>query len=405
MELLLITKLWSGIKPFFLEGDERFHGLPSFSLPFFKMLEDADFEKIHVLLFVQLNSKQKKIELKLPERYRERLVVYPIYYRRYRDLVFKLPFAVAKAGSIVRKRKISVVIGHGMVSTVAGLVSLLFGVKNIRRIYGIGTELSRKSRLKLMFFHPLEYLAFTLPCEALIVTNDGSRGDELFKKLNGRRKKIRNFIFELNGVFKDIESRIVKPQNVGELPERYIAYIGRFEKFKGQLRMVDALSILHRRAQKIPVVMVGQIFDPAYYRILMTKIDELGLSEYVKIIPGLSWSETMYVLANSTLACAFYDLNLSNVFLEGLSLGVPMISINSGNSLEMIPDNVFVKLPESALENPEIIADAIQRLWEDEQQRGRLSQAAKHFARYNLKDWEERVNFEITLIKKLHSSE
>lgn len=109
----------------------------------------------------------------------------------------------------------------------------------------------------------------------------------------------------------------------------------------------------------------------------------------------------MYILARSTITCVFYKTpNLSNVFLEALSLGVPIIAINNYNSLDIIPDDVFYKLPETAHQEPKMIADALQELLSNEQKRRTISIKAKTFAMQTLQTWQERAKLEKQWIHK-----
>lgn len=401
MNLLIVTNLWTGIKPFFLEGHERFHGLPSFSIPFLKILNTPEFEKIYIALFVDLTRHSGKLEINLPSRYKDRLAVSVFYFRRYRDVVLKLPLLLPKIGREAKLNDVSVIFGHGMIGgAVAGLVSTIFGFKNVRRVYGIHPSLLSKGKLQLLLSNPLEFLTFTLPCEALIVTNDGSGADRLFHRLNGGASRVKEFFFLLNGVYKDIEKRMRKPENIENLPERYISYVARFETWKGHLRFLEVLSVLKARGVEIPGVFVGQVYNRDYYNEVLRKIETLGLSGNVYVIPGLPWDETMYILANSTVSCLLYDFNLSNVFLESLALGVPVVALNTNRSLDPIPDDVFVKLPEAVSDDAEKIADAIEELLKNTEKRQFLSHSAKEFVINNLKDWDERAEFEISLLKK-----
>lgn len=393
--------MWTAVRPFFLEADDRPHGLPSFTVPFLKMLDSEDFERVHVLLFVPVAKGQRRPQIKFPSRYSGKVVVHPFYYRRYRDLLRLFVPAVFKSLGLIRRDGIDVIFGHGPLGSIGGVASLLSGVPNVRRVYGISPKLLSLSKAKMLVRAPLEFLTFTLPAEALVVTNDGSGGDVLYRKLNRGGTRVKNFFFEFNGVHKDIEKRMKKPTTVDGLPESYLAYVARFEPIKGHLRLIEALSLLKERGLSVPTIMVGQVFDDAYFAQVRQKIYERGLGEDVTIITGLPWDETMYVLAHAIVSCVLYDSNvLCNVTLESLSLGVPTIALNVGGTLDAIPDNVLVKLPENSSEQYELIASAIERLLLDEQLRAKLRREAKRFATENLRSWDERADWELGLVKE-----
>lgn len=404
MKILIVTKMWTAVKPFFLEAVDDFYGLPSFTVPFSKILGDPSFEEIHVLLFIPTSHGEQKRNVNIPKKYADKLKVYPVYYSRYRELLLKSFPVILNGVHIVKKNKIEAIFGHGVVGAFAGLISLLTGVKNIRRIYGVGSELTKKSKLQILFRHPLEFLLFTLPAEALIVTDDGSRGDEVFRKLNGTRSAVKSFYFMKNGVWKNTENLIKEPGTKILLPKNYISYIARFEPFKRQLEMINVIAVLKDLCPEVKVVMVGQVSDRKYFEVVYERIKKLDLEGNVLIIPGLPWSETMYVLKNSRISCIFYNFTLSNVLLESLVLGVPVIALNSGGALEDVPDDVLIKLPENAIESPKFVAEEILRLWHNDSERERLAKSSKEYATMYLTDWSDRAEFELSLIRSIRNT-
>lgn len=406
MNILLITKLWTGLVPFFTKKENRAYGMPAFFNTLNMLLSDDTIEKIYIILFVKSSKKQRKTLKKqipnVPTCYEHKLKIYQFHYNRYREIILKFPLALFLALWIVTTKKIKLVYGHGTVGALAGLVSILTGVKNIRRMYGVSYLMKYIDKPKKMKFkEPLDYLTLTLPAEMLIITNDGSKGDALFSVLNKNKNKIKEFHFLINPVDKNIQKKIKKPAiNIDE-NSQYISYISRIERDKGQDKLIETLIILKEKGIKIKTYIIGQISDEPFYNELINKINKHSLNEYVHIITGLPWEETMYILAHSTITCVFYKTtNLSNVFLEALSLGVPIIAINTYNSLDIIPDDVFYKLPETAHQEPKIIADALQELLDNEQKRKTISIKAKTFAMQTLQTWQERAKLEKQWIHK-----
>jgi len=295
---------------------------------------------------------------------------------------------------LVKKNKIDLIYGHGSIGALAGILSLFSKKPNIRRIYGtfLYKEI-KKTKISLFIKHPLEYLTFSLPAKYIIITNDGTHGDRVFKKIGNKRAKL---IFILNGVDKSMEKKI-KPVHFA-LPRRYISYISRIDYWKRQDLAIEALNILKQKGLNIPLYIVGPIYNTKYYTFLETLIEKYELTNSIYLIGALPQEETWFVLKNSYLTLSLYQTsNLGNVFLESLVLGVPVIAINNNGSLDFSPQDTFYSVNSSS---PYVIARAIEDLWNNKKKRDNISYNAKNFALNSLMTWEERTKLEIDLLLK-----
>lgn len=402
--ILLITKLWTGAEQFFLEGRDEFSGLPPFETLMRKLLILDEIDEIHILLFIPIKKSNKyKKTIHIPEKYIEKIKVYPVYYKNKFESITKAFLQIPKIIKKTRTESIKFTYGIGRYGALSGLLTVFCGIPNARTIYGTFlSERINKNKCLIFLRAPLDYLTFTLPAEALFVLNDGTRGDDVFKKLNSKNQRIKKFVFKLAGVPRDIQS-ITKPideETYRKIPENYISYIGRIDNWKGQIRFIETLENLRNKGLYVYGVIVGQISDESYYKKMLDTINKYNLWDRILLIKGLSHEQTLTILKNSTLSCFFYDVsNLSIAFLESLKLGVPTIAINVKNSLKVIPKGTYHELSEEALNNIEQRAMAIELILTDHQYRTQLSQKALEFGN-KLQTWDEYIEDEIEIIRK-----
>ncbi|MDO6809171.1 glycosyltransferase [Zobellia galactanivorans] len=340
--VLLISSFWTGVKPFFLEGKEDFKGMPAFTNTFFLLLEEKKVEEIYIIFF----GKRIDTKYKVPKKYEKKLKVYGYSYERSLFALFPMLFLCLKSISIILAKKIKIIYAHGPVSGLAGMVSKITGVPNVRRIYG--TFLARElklNKLKIFLRHPLEYLSFALPAKAVVITNDGTKGNMVFAKI-GHKKTPLHFL--LNGINKDLGplmsiSNVTKNYKINFTPE--ICYIARIDKWKRQHLLIDILAEAKSNGNIYYAIIAGPVINEDYYNFLKNKISENNLTESVVLIPGLTRQESLSIIKNSKLSVSFYDYsNLGNVFLESLSLGTPMFTENIENSLELINEEVYINV-------------------------------------------------------------
>ena len=137
----------------------------------------------------------------------------------------------------------------------------------------------------------------------------------------------------------------------------HIISVGRCHWIKGYTFALDAMSIL--RKEKVDfhytIIASGRDQENIFYQ-----IHDLGLSEYVTFINGLSHKEAIDKISESDLfLLSSVGEGISNVVLEAMALGIPVISTDCGGMEEVIKNegNGFV----ISVREPKLIAIQIQR--------------------------------------------
>ncbi|MBN2463911.1 MAG: glycosyltransferase family 4 protein [Dehalococcoidia bacterium] len=396
-KILMISPVWTGMKKYFLEGKETTEGMPAFANTLTALL--AGGYEIHFILISESPINPPHVK---------GLFAYHCYVGAGRKGIFLAAFRAFKMGlQLARRHRFSLIYGHGSYGAVAGLLSLILRIPNVRRLYGTflypevepGTW---RQRIKVAARHPLEYLAFTLPAAGVIITNDGTKGGEVARMLGCPPDKI---CFWLNGVNKDLALNIDQQQAIAIL-KKYsikrdrplIVSISRLEPWKRLDRAVRCLK--HVTHTPSPLLIIGG------YGSQMANLKKLADEEGVAkntIFPGaLNHEEALYLFNASDISLFLYDVtNRCNTLIEAMALGKCIMSINDG-SLDGIITNgdngILVDKPE-----PEAIADKLDELLQNTELRNKLGARARESAMQIFETWEERMNKELNMIASIIS--
>lgn len=103
--------------------------------------------------------------------------------------------------------------------------------------------------------------------------------------------------------------------------------VGRFSEEKGQLRLLNAFANLHKDNENIKLVIVGGYSDKDYYNIIISRIEELNLTEHVLLIKSISNPFPIVKKCDYFVLSSFYE-GFGLVIAEADILGKPLISTN-----------------------------------------------------------------------------
>ena len=103
--------------------------------------------------------------------------------------------------------------------------------------------------------------------------------------------------------------------------------VGVFLKKKNQLRLLNAFADLHKDNENIKLVIVGGYSDKDYYDIIISRIEELNLTEHVLLIKSISNPFPIVKKCDYFVLSSFYE-GFGLVIAEADILGKPLISTN-----------------------------------------------------------------------------
>lgn len=186
MNILLITNVWTGSQPFFFDAKEESKGMPAFNNVFYKLINNEKVNKIHILVWLE----KKSDNIILPEKYKNKIITYPFCIEELNLLqkFFLILKMIYKGIQVCKKNNIKQIIGFGPLATISAFIGKFTKIPDFRRVYGsfLINEI-HLPKYKIFLNHPLEYLCFALKGKGLLITNDGTKGDLVYKKIGNQK--------------------------------------------------------------------------------------------------------------------------------------------------------------------------------------------------------------------------
>ncbi len=244
------------------------------------------------------------------------------------------------------------------------------------------------------------FLAFKIPADLYIMTNDGTRGDAVLRTLGVDMRLVK---FWMNGVDKMACERISVDMtqvrhslNIG-VETKVLLILSRLVSWKRVDRALVALPKVVQKHRDVVLVIIGD--GPERHK-LEGLVDTLQVREYVRFLGALPHDETWTYLKIADLFLSLYDIsNVGNPLLEAMSCGKCIVTLNTGDTGTIIRnrENGVLLEPDELSRLASIICD----LLEDKDLRTRLGQNARDFALNRFWTWEERIKEETSVVEKL----
>jgi len=242
-------------------------------------------------------------------------------------------------------------------------------------------------------------LAYRIPVDLLITTNDGTRGDEVARWAGFRMERHR---FWLNGVDKslrvaDFDAASFK-QSIGLAADSpMILILGRLCHFKRVDRVIDAMPDILKDVPETRLVVVG---GGELREELENRVKALGLSGKVVFIGSVPNDQIWkYLNASELFVIVNICSNLSATLIEAMAAGCCILTADVGGTTQVAIDGVnSVVLDEAA---PSCIAKATVRLLKDPVERKQLAEGAYQYSMENFQTWDERMQMEVDELKRL----
>lgn len=298
---------------------------------------------------------------------------------------------------VSRSFKPDVIYGHFHGAPVAWLVGKIRGIPNITRIFG--TFLFRHlGSLKGKLRNMEEMLTFKTPCTYMIITNDGTRGDECAELLGVPAEKVKHWT---NGINKDVYDphySMDALKKVLSIPRdsKVILKVSRLAKWKGVDRLIMAMRGVVRLYPDVVAVIVGDGEERGNLEDLAKR---LGIHENVRFVGSILHEEIPKYLNPADIFVSLYHIGVGNPTLEALSCGKCVVTINNketsgfnkhGEVAVLVDENGLDALPAKLVD-----------LLRDDEKRDCLGRAAREYAVNHLQTWPERIAMEVNFIVEL----
>lgn len=247
-----------------------------------------------------------------------------------------------------------------------------------------------------------EVLALRLPADLYIMTDDGTRGDDVIASLNPEaRSKLR---FWRNGL--DLDR--LRPAGTLErnqsrralgLPDAAFVMLTA-SRLVGWKRIERAVAALPKILDTIPSALLLIVGDGQERVKLEQLARRLGVEMSVLFTGGVPQEEVMGYMHAADLFLAVADLtNGGNPLLEAMTCGMPIVAVDGGDTRDLIEDGVTGRLLPSG--EPAAIARAVVDLAHDAAGRQQLGAAARRYAEEHFWTWEQRLQAELEEVERL----
>lgn len=254
-----------------------------------------------------------------------------------------------------------------------------------------------------------EALALKTPADLIIMTDDGTRGDEVLAKLAPRsQNRVR---FWRNGL--DLDR--LHPAAPSERASAR-ARIGAEEAFvmltasrlAGWKRVDRAIRALPRIRSWIPHALLLVVGDGEERLRLEALAQELRVDDAVRFVGAVPQRDVACYMQAADVFLAIADLsNVGNPLLEAMACGMCIVAVDAGDTRELIVDGRTGRLVDSSQRSGVVLplehrlADLIVALANDAPQRERLAAAAALYAREHFWTWDQRMAAEVEAVEGL----
>ena len=247
-----------------------------------------------------------------------------------------------------------------------------------------------------------EVLALRLPADLYIMTDDGTRGDDVLARLNpDALPKLR---FWRNG----LDLQRLQPGTADERAEHRRALdlpAGAFvlltaSRLAAWKRVDRAVAALPSIACEVPNALLLIVGDGEERERLERQARDLGVVDHVRFAGAVAQHEVARHMQAADVFLAPADLsNVGNPLLEAMSCGLAIVTVDAGDTGALVRDGETGRLLPSG--DPPGIARAVIELAQDASLRQRLAEGARRSAEANFWTWDARLAAEIDEVERL----
>lgn len=283
----------------------------------------------------------------------------------------------------------------------AAHISKKLGIPFVTRFQGTVIKPSKSSfnvinRIRL-YPHPS---ALAEKADAVIMTNDGTLGD---KVLRCARNMSEHIYFWRNGVnmpdFSKIDSAI--EDKLIDDGDKLLITVSRLAHWKRIDRAIHAVAKVVETQPNCKLLIIG---EGDARKELETLANQLGVNQNVIFVGSIPQAKVYQYMKRADVFLSLYDLsNLGNPLMEAMICGLPIITLNNGDTSTVIKHNETGVLLD--LDNVDAVPDYINKILNDREFANHLSENVFLFAKREFWSWEQRIETEINTISELLSFE
>jgi glycosyltransferase involved in cell wall biosynthesis len=250
-----------------------------------------------------------------------------------------------------------------------------------------------------------EVLALKTPADLTIMTDDGTQGDEVLERINPASKgRVR---FWRNGLDLDrtrapsAEEAAGARRELGlDEDELVLVTAVRLARWKRIDRAIDGLAALQGRGVRARLLVVGDGEERAN---LEQQARDAGVSDRVVFVGSVPQEAVQRYLWAADVFLSLNELsNVGNPLLEAMRAGCCVVTLDEGDTRDLIRDNETGVLLRSG--DAGTLANALAALAAEPDRRARLGEVARQFAEQNFWSWQQRIDAEVDELERLVAS-
>ncbi|WP_214793214.1 MULTISPECIES: glycosyltransferase family 4 protein [unclassified Exiguobacterium] len=408
MRILYITTDYPGFSECLFHGADYPYGLPSFNKVLIGLIE-----KGHEVNYVLIHNKKPFPKYNIKSKwFKESDIKKTLYTGDTRISSLKFKFNLIKeVNSLLKKEKYDFVYCHGTSGAISSLPVRWNKTPFAQRLYGtfLWESILKKGELKTFINNISEYFIFKSPKKFLLVTNDGSRGDEIFNYLWEGKNAPYQFFYWINGV--DKMKKISRSKTLefrSDLEkEPFVFYCARFDPWKRQDRVVKIIHELKKQGCIVKVYFAGpvKLYDnsTSYYEEVVELAKRLDVENQVLFLGNINAENIAIMNKLSVCSMMLHDTcNMTNVFHESLATGAVVIAKDDGVVSDFIEHgkNGFLISSNDEHELEKDVAKIIKFLIENPTKSVEVRENAINTSKNKMLNWDERIENEISLLEK-----
>lgn len=340
-------------------------------------------------------------------------VAWKAFWFRVRNVILVCQLA-AKATTLIHKADFQIIYGYEIPGVLAIRLLRLFRIKThakiVTRFQGVlyVKEWLRKKQ-KFRYLSNIDaMLALRTEADLCIMTNDGSQGLNVLRKI---KSPVKNILFCSNGV--DLSP--LDPGVIEEIRARY--YSDSSKKYFISISRLDAHKRIDRGIRIIQkMVKIFKFTDLKFIVIgggsecqkLKDLIQSLNLQDYIEFLGPIRHEYVQYHLALAEIFLSMYtSTNVGNPLLEAIRRNKMIVTLNNGDTGEWIQHYVSGLIynvnddKDLSDEQYEIIAKDIIHVLRNPDQYEKLKAGIRDVEKRKLWTWKERFAAELSRVNKL----
>lgn len=240
------------------------------------------------------------------------------------------------------------------------------GLAHIEKLNVWRGKKSIKNLIKYLSQSLTEFL-FLMVCPVFIVdTHYVLKAIQLYKKQGKifRLPTLKVIPQGINSVFFDLRNQPAKLQLIS---------VGALSKRKGYLYLIDSLVKVKNIFPDFNLSIMGTISEPAYFKIIQTRIVEYGLENNVELLPNLKFDEVLRLYQQADIFVLHSEEESQGiVFCEAMAAGKPIVATSIGGIPWVVENGINGILSDYGDINT--FANNIINLLEDDELKKRISE-------------------------------